>query len=143
LTLAPEFVYLRDNFGTRMNTIFKFYYQAWLLWGIASAYAVFAVLFDTSRHQPGAIARVGFVSLTSLAVIGGMFYPILALHNRMFIETGRHVAAQPAALTLDGGRTTASPDDYAAVMCLGALVQGDDAVVIAGVGNSYDGGGPP
>jgi len=28
LTLAPEFIYLRDNFGTRMNTIFKFYFQA-------------------------------------------------------------------------------------------------------------------
>jgi uncharacterized membrane protein len=27
LTLAPEFVYLRDQFGTRMNTIFKFYFQ--------------------------------------------------------------------------------------------------------------------
>ncbi len=143
LTLVPEFVYLRDNFGTRMNTIFKFYYQAWLLWGIASAYAVFAVLFDTSRHQPGVIARAGFVGLVTVAVAGAVVYPILGLHNRMFIETGRYATAQPAALTLDGGRTTASPDDYAAVMCLGALVQGDDAVVIAGVGNSYDGGGPP
>ncbi|MCB0108766.1 MAG: hypothetical protein KDE53_22750, partial [Caldilineaceae bacterium] len=28
LVYAPEFVYLRDNFGTRMNTVFKFYYQA-------------------------------------------------------------------------------------------------------------------
>jgi YYY domain-containing protein len=143
LTLAPEFVYLRDNFGTRMNTVFKFYYQAWLLWGIASAYAVFAVLFDASRNQPSAIARAGFVGLVTAAVAGGMVYPILGLHNRMFIETGRQFAEQPAPLTLDGGRTTASPDDYAAVMCLGALVQGDDAVVIAGVGNSYDGGGPP
>ncbi|HEX6387094.1 MAG TPA: DUF2298 domain-containing protein, partial [Anaerolineae bacterium] len=28
LTLGPEFVYLRDNFGVRLNTVFKFYYQA-------------------------------------------------------------------------------------------------------------------
>ncbi len=40
LTYAPEFVYLRDNFGTRMNTVFKFYYQGWLLLGIASAYTI-------------------------------------------------------------------------------------------------------
>src|SRR5690606_31677679 len=40
LLFAPEFVYLRDNFGTRMNTVFKFYYQAWLLLGLATAYAI-------------------------------------------------------------------------------------------------------
>lgn len=37
LVLVPEFVYLRDQFGTRMNTIFKFYYQAWILWSLAGA----------------------------------------------------------------------------------------------------------
>lgn len=40
LVLFPEFFYLRDQFGWRMNTVFKFYYQAWLLWGIAAAYAL-------------------------------------------------------------------------------------------------------
>ena len=40
LTYAPEFVYLRDNFGNRMNTIFKFHYQGWLLLGISAAYAI-------------------------------------------------------------------------------------------------------
>ena len=40
LVLFPELFYLRDQFGWRMNTVFKFYYQAWLLWGIAAAYAV-------------------------------------------------------------------------------------------------------
>ena len=44
LTLAPEFVYLRDGFGTRMNTVFKLYYQAWLFWGIASAFAFWSVM---------------------------------------------------------------------------------------------------
>ena len=40
LTLVPEFVYLRDQFGWRMNTIFKFYYQAWILWSLAGAYGL-------------------------------------------------------------------------------------------------------
>jgi uncharacterized membrane protein len=38
--LFPEFLYLRDSFGSRMNTVFKFYYAAWLLWGVAGAYAL-------------------------------------------------------------------------------------------------------
>lgn len=40
LTLAPEFIYLRDQFSWRMNTIFKFYFQAWVVWSIAASYAI-------------------------------------------------------------------------------------------------------
>mgnify|MGYP000859472461 FL=1 len=45
LTLLPEFLYLRDQFGWRMNTIFKFYYQAWILWSLAGAYGL-VMLFE-------------------------------------------------------------------------------------------------
>jgi len=38
LTLAPEFVYLKDIFMTRMNTVFKFYFQAWVFWSLAGAW---------------------------------------------------------------------------------------------------------
>ena len=45
LTLIPEFIYLRDQFGWRMNTIFKFYYQAWILWSLAGGYGL-VMLFE-------------------------------------------------------------------------------------------------
>ncbi len=44
LTIGTEFVYLIDGFGYRMNTIFKFYYQAWALWAVASAFAAYYLI---------------------------------------------------------------------------------------------------
>ncbi|MDX1734180.1 MAG: DUF2298 domain-containing protein, partial [Halioglobus sp.] len=43
LIIGPEFLYLRDQFGLRMNTIFKFYYAAWMLWSFAAAALLFKV----------------------------------------------------------------------------------------------------
>lgn len=37
LALIPEFLYIQDPFGNRMNTVFKLYFQAWLFLSIASA----------------------------------------------------------------------------------------------------------
>ena len=40
ICFGTELVYIRDVFEMRMNTIFKFYYQAWLIWGVLAGYAV-------------------------------------------------------------------------------------------------------
>ena len=50
LTLAPEFVYLRDQFSWRMNTIFKFYFQVWIVWSLAASYAI-VYLFKKVKNK--------------------------------------------------------------------------------------------
>ena len=40
-TLGPELFRIVDVFGNRMNTVFKFYYQAWILLAAASAFGVY------------------------------------------------------------------------------------------------------
>lgn len=66
LTLAPEFVFLRDLFGTRLNTIFKFYYQAWICWSLAGSFAIAYFLQEPSRRP--LINRI-FVAMIFVAVV--------------------------------------------------------------------------
>lgn len=140
LTLVPEFVYLRDLFGTRMNTVFKLYYQAWLLFSVAGAYAVYSILADTGARVPSTVTK-GVYSLIAVVAVGlGLLYPIFGIYFRTSIETFNTSIGAGQPPTLDGGTTLiGNGDDYQAVMCLNELVQGDDVVVVESVGDSYHG----
>jgi uncharacterized membrane protein len=76
LTLGPEFLYLKDQFGLRMNTIFKFYFAAWILWGLAAAYASAILL---SRRGAGWTIASALI-LVPLAL--GLVYSPLALWTK-------------------------------------------------------------
>ena len=75
LVIGPEFLYLRDQFGTRINTIFKFYYQAWMVWSLAAAYGM-AVLIQKLRSWWKYTFWLGFVFLLFV----GLTYPVLRLN---------------------------------------------------------------
>ncbi len=132
LTLAVEFVFLRDTFGTRMNTVFKFYYQAWLLMGIASAYGAFDVA-DTLAHSRTISSRFGLVlwgSIVAVCVMVGLCYTIPALVSKAGGFRGQ--------ATLDGTAYVASsrPDEYAAIVWLRAHAE-EDAIMLEAPGGSY------
>lgn len=105
LVLGPEFVYLRDGFGNRMNTVFKFYYQAWTLWALVSAYAL-AVIFSQSRGWTTWVARV----VLAAVLVMGLAYPWFSLPSRV----NRFQSEQR---TLDAAAYLArySPEDAAVV----------------------------
>ncbi|MGQ9889810.1 MAG: DUF2298 domain-containing protein, partial [Aggregatilineales bacterium] len=139
LSLIPEFVYLRDNFGTRMNTVFKFYYQAWVVFSVAAAYGLYSLLAEQRARQPvSALVRGGVTALLVAVLALGLIYPALGILHRALLETGRLGAEAPAPLTLDGGRTLVGQADYDAVACLSQLVGAGTAVVAEAVGNSYE-----
>jgi len=127
LVLAPEFVYLRDQFGWRMNTVFKFYYQAWAIWSLAAGFGV-AVLVTELRG-----IRLALFSIVSVIVLGiGLTYPVLALPEK----TENFYAADTGRRTLDGAAYlgTNNPDEYSAILWISQAPRG---TVVEAVGGSY------
>ena len=125
LVLGPEFLYLRDLFGWRINTIFKFYYQAWLLWAVAAAYASSILLLIPRR--PWNLIYRGVLILIRMV---GMTYTSLGLWTKTN-------AFKPAmGLTLDGTAylLNQSPNEMSAIAWLSAAPAG---VVAEAVGGSY------
>jgi YYY domain-containing protein len=108
LVLAPEFIYLRDFFGGRMNTIFKFYYQAWALWSLACAFGVIILLTELREAL-----RAIFVVFLPFLLTTALVYPVFGFLDR----TNRF---QSDSLSLDAGAyfSVYFPDDYQAVQFL-------------------------
>ena len=77
LVLSPDFVFLRDQFGWRINTIFKFYYQAWVLWSLMAALGT-GILLIKLRGLWNWIFRIGLFVLLIMALT----YTILGYLDR-------------------------------------------------------------
>ena len=97
LTLMVEFVTIKGDIG-RMNTVFKFYLQAWFLFGIASALGVAGVLWrwNTARGKAGSAWRSLWVAALVVMVAGVLVYPVQATPVKVGLRF------QPLPDTLDG-----------------------------------------
>ncbi|HDD55139.1 MAG TPA: hypothetical protein ENG59_02710 [Chloroflexi bacterium] len=122
LVLFPEFLYLRDFFGYRINTIFKFYYQTWLMWSLAAAY-IMATLGESLKNPLRSLIYAGL----GLSMIMGLFYPILGLQSK----TNNFNRGEGPSLD---GTNLYPQTDYQGVEFLRSLPQG---VIAEAVGGSY------
>lgn len=124
LTLGPEFVYIKDNFGQRMNTVFKFYYQTWVLWGTAALAGLYYLMVRTR------VVAIVLAILYGVLLVGVMLFPWYGVAARS--------AEFPFADTLDGLAHVAqnNPDEYEAIVWL--RNQADDgSVVLEATGGQY------
>jgi YYY domain-containing protein len=125
LVIGPEFLYIRDQFGTRMNTIFKFYYQAWFLWSLAAAFGT-AVLLQSLRGVWDILHRVGLTLLLVMALT----YTVLGVFDR----TGSFKSISGWTLDSAAYIQRGTPDEAAA---LAFLRSAPDGVVAEAIGGSY------
>jgi YYY domain-containing protein len=105
LVLAPEFFFLRDQFATRMNTVFKFYFQAWQMFAVVAAFGISVLI----RELRG-LGRVLALALAVFAIGSGLLFSVYG-----FTDVTRRPDGQ--ALSLDATRYL-SPDEAAAVAWL-------------------------
>jgi uncharacterized membrane protein len=136
LLAVCEIVYLRDVFvGSypRMNTVFKFYFQVWLLFALASAPAL-AWLVERARMPaperwriPLYAGRAAWGLLVVALVAATLIYPFGASHSVYPLDQ-KHVT-----LALDGMRRNPflAPQDVAGIVWLQQHAPAD-AVVVEG-----------
>jgi YYY domain-containing protein len=137
LALFPEYFYLRDFFGGRMNTVFKFYFQAWAFLSIAAAYGTKRLL-EEIRARPAAgrshktYATAAFAVVLAALFIGSLYYP-------MAVWTKTHESNYPDEPTLDASAYLqwSHPADAAAIKWIRENIT-DDGPLVEAVGNDYD-----
>jgi len=127
--LACELVFVRDSYGDklyRMNTVFKLYFQAWLLLSIAAPWALAGLV---GRRWAWAPAPKLVAGMGSLLLIAAAAYPAGMIATRQ---------GSPWPLTLDGTAylEREHPDDFAAIRWLRENVEGMP-VVLEASGDPY------
>ena len=77
LTFIPELFYVLDMHHTRINTVFKLYYQSWFLLSIGSAFALYHLSTSWQTHRAWSkMIKVGWWALLALLILGSSLYPI-------------------------------------------------------------------
>jgi uncharacterized membrane protein len=124
LIAFPEFFYLLDNFGWRMNTIFKFYYQAWLLLNVCASFGAIVVM-DQMKGLGKKIAIISIGLMTAIILI----YPVMGSYYRF-------VTDHNATMSLDGAYhiRTYAPQEAEGI---DFLRKAPDGVLVEAVGGSY------
>jgi YYY domain-containing protein len=126
LILGAEFFYIKDVFNNRMNTVFKFYYQAWLLLAVCGGFGLYYLISHWPRKTLIPEWRYSWSGVAALVLAAGMVYPITATFART-----DHFSSDR---TLDGLAFAKSTADYKAAQWLSNNANPSD-VIVETVGN--------
>jgi len=137
LTLAVEIIVLRGDVG-RMNTVFKFYLQAWVLFGLSAAAAFGWLLTEIPNWRPNWQSAWYFFS-TGLVVCAGLFLLLGGLDKikDRWIPGAPHsldsMTFMKYATYQDFGVEMDLSQDYRAILWMQENVTGSPVIVEANV----------
>ncbi len=131
MLFGAELFFVHDLFGNRMNTVFKFYYQVWIMMSAVAGYAAFywARSHPVLERTPLLLSRTAVIVLAVL-LVGPAWYSVAAGVSKTSDYTGQ--------VTLDGWAflDRFNPADAAAIDWLNAEAD-SDARIVEAVGGSY------
>jgi uncharacterized membrane protein len=143
LTLVVEVVVLDGDIG-RMNTVFKFYMQVWILLSIAGG-AMLAWLWPLVTAEWGETRQKVWQTVMVALVLSAVLYPILATRAKWAIREN----PEQARTTLNGldfmryvtygdsGQNVSLNYDYEAIQWMHRNIPGSPVVAEAHSGNPY------
>lgn len=77
LIMISESFYVNDMFGNRMNTVFKFYFQAWLLLSLVTAVIFSELIINTN------ITKKVIVVISALVIFTTVYFPIASIGSKL------------------------------------------------------------
>ena len=134
ITMGVEVIRQKDDIG-RMNTVFKFYMQAWVLFGVGSAFGLASWVERARGWLPG-LRRLAWI-VTIALFVGVMLYPLTAarakIRDRFSAEASPHgldgIAYMDQAQYSDNNRDLRLADDKAAILWMLENVQGSPVIL--------------
>jgi YYY domain-containing protein len=139
LILGTEFFYVGDVFNSRMNTVFKLYYQAWSLLAIAAGFALYYAASSWRMPVPGEAAyRHAWQAGAAVILAGAALYPLGGTFNRLrpYNEQGSRATSSGGLQGIEHNANYAT-DDLPAIAWLNDRAQGQHDVIAEAVGNDY------
>jgi YYY domain-containing protein len=139
LTLGTEFFYVGDVFNNRMNTVFKLYYEAWLLLAIAGGFSLYYLASGRFTFPRAGSYRAAWSVAVAVMLAGAALYPLGGTFNRIRpYDAAGHRSSGAGELA---GLGHFSQDDRNAFAWLDDRAQGQDLVIAEAVDGDYKDGG--
>lgn len=133
LTTGAELFYVKDIFNTRLNTVFKLYYQSWVILTVVSAASAFYLAHAAFKNWPSLRVRMSFSTyalVVSILFIFSLLYIPFSLHNKNGGFANAHGFNGLVHIS------TSQPSEHEAIKWLRREARGRDVLAEA-VGGGY------